>query len=128
MSSVVCMNHGSIAITSPAFSFSPRPATPSLVMCGSPCMVRPTPWPPNRRLMPRPSARATDPMACEMSPSRLPGRAASMPAARARSVVSISSQVLLARGADDQEYAESATQPSTDAAKSTLSRSPSTSV
>ena len=29
---------------------TPRPGRPSLGMCGSPCMVRPTPWPPNSRL------------------------------------------------------------------------------
>ena len=102
------------------------PARPSLGTCGSPCMVRPTPWPPNCRLTPSPPPRATAPIAAEMSPSRLPTTAAAMPASRARPAV-----VDQARGPPraavptTRLIAESATQPSTLAAKSRLSRSPS---
>ena len=65
------------------------------------------------------------PIAAEMSPIRPPGRAAAMPAASARSVVSMS---LVASGVCVPIWnvsAESATQPCSCAAKSMLSTSPS---
>ena len=51
MRSVVSRNHGSIATTSPGFKGSPRPGRPLFGTCGSPCMVRPTPWPPKSVLI-----------------------------------------------------------------------------
>ena len=125
ISSVVCRNHGSIAITSPGRSGKPRPGRPSFGMCGSPCMVRPTPWPPNWVLMRSPASRATVAIAWEMSPTRLPTSAASIPAASARSVTSISRRSSSRGVPTTMLRAESDTQPSTLAAKSTLSRSPS---
>ncbi|CPU64371.1 Uncharacterised protein [Mycobacteroides abscessus] len=69
-------------------------------------------------------------MAAEMSPTFLPGCAAAMPASSARSVVWMSrasaSPSAPARGVPTtNDSAESATHPSTEAAKSMLSRSPS---
>ena len=121
------MNQGSIAITSPATSRMPRPAFPRLGMCGSSCMVRPTPWPPSSVEMPYPPARPTAPMAAAMSPIFPPGTAAAMPARSAASVVAISCASLPVPSAGDpmvNDMAASATQPSSVAPASTLSRSP----
>ena len=51
-------NQGSIAMTSPGCTASPRPATPSFGMSGGPCITRPTPCPPNVGV--DPEARAPD--------------------------------------------------------------------
>ncbi len=121
------MNQGSIAITRPGTSRMPRPAFPRLGMCGSSCMVRPTPWPPRSVEMPYPPARPTAPMAAEMSPIFPPGTAAAMPARSAASVTAISFASPAAPpsgGPTVNDIAASATQPSSVAPASTLSRSP----
>jgi hypothetical protein len=74
--------------------------------------------------MPYPPARPTDPTAAEMSPIRAPGTAAAMPARSASAAVSISRASASAGGPIVNEIAASATQPSSVAPASTLSRSP----
>ena len=75
--------------------------------------------------VPYPPDRPTWPIAAEMSPSLAPGRAAPIPAARAASVVAISSASPSAGVPTENEMAASPTQPSRVAPASTLSRSPS---
>jgi methionyl aminopeptidase len=82
---------------------------------------------PGRGLVLKPAARALSPMAWLMSPIRLPATDCSMAAARARSVAAISARSASRARPTIRLTAESATQPSTEAAKSRLSRSPSAS-
>src|SRR6478736_4054405 len=64
------------------------------------------------------------PMADEMSPTRLPGTAAAIPATSARSAASYIATSSSWGVPTKQVIAESATQPSTSAAKSRLTLSP----
>ena len=90
-------------------------------------MVRPTPCPPNWVLIDSPAPRATPAIAAEMSPIRLPGRASAIPASSARVVTSMRRRSSSRGVPTTTDRAESDTQPSTEAAKSTESRSPSAS-
>ena len=50
----------------------PVPGSPKLGICGSSCMLRPTPWPTSVRTIASPRASAAAWIACETSPRRLP--------------------------------------------------------
>ena len=119
ISSVVCRNHGSMAMTRPGLQ--PEAA----VRRGRRWHVRVAVHGPPHAVTaelgvdPQPCRAGDLPIATEMSPSRLPGTATSMAASSARSGGVDQVEVALVRRTDDQAEAESATQPSTEAAKST---------
>ena len=72
ISSVVCRNHGSMAITRPGLSGKPRPARAVVGDVGVAVHGPADPVAAELQVDPSPSARATDPIAWLMSPIRLP--------------------------------------------------------
>ncbi len=78
---------GSIARQIPGTSSIPLDLERKFGTWGSSCMAVPMPWPTYCRMIPYPPAVAMSSTAAEISPIRLPGTAAAMPAINARRVV-----------------------------------------
>ena len=73
-----------MVIAMPARSRIPAPRAPVWATCGSMCIRRPMPWPPNSSTTPQPSFAASSAMAAPMSPSLAPPRTTATPASRQR--------------------------------------------